>query len=748
MSTKAALTITLLALVAICRTGAASGILIPEDEELPPLAIKTHRVSAVIDGHVATTRAEQVFLNSTNRRLEATYVFPVPRDAAIGDFALYMNGKRQSGEVLEAGKARKVYEDIVRRMRDPGLLEYMDDGLLRMRVFPIEAKSTVQVEVSYVHALRFESGVYEYAFPLKTGSRASSVLEDFTLAVDISSGHPIKNVYCPTHEVGVTRKDDYHALAGFEKTGFTLDSDLSIFYTVGEEDFGLNLLTHRTQGSDGFFALMISPRTEIPESKVMPKDVCFVLDTSGSMQDENRIQSARDAVKFCLNALNRRDRFALITFSTGVEVYGDGLSRATAGAVSNALNHVSRLEARGGTALCAAALEALRLTTDRDRPYLVVLVTDGKPTVGVTEPEEIIQQVEQSNKRNVRVFTFGIAENLNVPLLDRIAATTRGYSEYMMPGSEIEARISTFFRKVSSPVLSDLKLGFGDVSVRDMYPQELPDLFRGSQLVVFGRYGEPGDAAVRLTGRVEGDEKEFIYDATFADERAGHGFLPQLWARRKIGFLLDEIRLHGESEELVTEITRLSREYGIATPYTSYLVLEDEDAYKRHGIMREEATDRLASLGMVTRRGRASTGSIQRAARYDREAQMLGADMNAPSAEGAEAVSLSMKLRDWKQSVAVAGESEATALRRVGAKKFLLLDGAHIDCAFEADMKAVRIKWGSDAYFNTVDALPELVKYLALGREVVVVLNGRALVVAGEGDEIRSVREIKQFFRP
>ena len=228
-----------LLLAVTCRTAGATGLMIPGDVELPPLAIKSHRVNVKVEAGLATTRVDQVFVNNTRRRLEASYIFPLPRGAALTDFALYINGKRRSGEVLEAGKARRVYEDIVRRLRDPGLLEYLDCGLLRMRVFPIEPRSETRVELSYGQSLRFDGGVYEYTFPLKTGHRAPDVLEDFTVTVDISSPVPIKSVYSPTHEIGVTRKDEHHAIAGFEQQGGRLDTDFTLFYSVSREEFGL-----------------------------------------------------------------------------------------------------------------------------------------------------------------------------------------------------------------------------------------------------------------------------------------------------------------------------------------------------------------------------------------------------------------------------------------------------------------------------------------------------------------------------
>ncbi|MCD6416789.1 MAG: VWA domain-containing protein [Planctomycetes bacterium] len=740
------------AAIAICRIAGATGILVPDQQGLPPLAIRSHRVNAQIQDGVATTKVEEVFLNSTNRRLEATFIFPIPKGAALTDFAMFIDGRRQSGQIVKAEKARRIYEDIVRRMRDPGLLEYLDSNLLKMRVFPILPNKPVKVEVSYTNQIPFDSGVYDYTFPLKTGNKASKVLEDFTLTVDIHSKQPIKSVYCPSHDVGVSRKSDHHAVVGFEQEGARLDKDFRLFYTVSKGDFGLNLLTHRLEGQDGFFALMISPRVELSQKKVMAKDVCFVIDTSGSMQEENRIQSAREAVKFCLKALNPADRFALITFSSAVDVHGEGLRKATKEAVEEAVQTVDGLEARGGTDLCGATLEALRMAPKGERPYLIVLVTDGKPTVGIKTPDKIIAKVEETNQSNTRVFTFGIAQNLNVPLLDRIAETTRGYSEYVAPGRQIEEKISSFFRKVSYPVMANLKLRYGDVEVRDVYPPHLPDLFRGSQVVAFGRYSGAGDTALRLSGTIQGQNKRFIYDATFPKKEADNAFLPQLWARRKIGYLLDQIRLHGESKELTDEVVRLSKEYGIATPYTSYLVLENEEAYRRHGILSNGVQQRLRGLSVpVESRGemaRPVAEARDRADALKREYRMLAPSSAPARVGGGEAVAFSRKLKDWKAAEVVSEGAQQATVHRVGEKTFARLGQSYVDTAFTQKMETLKIKWGSDAYFNLLDALPHLTHYLALGENVVVVIGQKALVVtAEEGKERMTPDQIKEFFK-
>jgi Ca-activated chloride channel homolog len=744
-------------LAVFANTASATGMLLPKDKSLPPLEIKSHRVAVRIDGSVARTTVHQEFINNTDRQMEATYVFPIPKDAALSDFAMMINGKRQAGKVIEAGKARSTYEQIVRQMRDPGLIEYMDCGLLKMRVFPIAPRSVVKLDLSFSNPLKFESGVYEYVFPLKTGTRASKVREDFTVTVHIAGKQPIKNVYSPTHEIGVSRKDDLHAVAGFEQTGAMLDTNFRLFYALSRKDFGLNLLTHRVAGQDGYFALMLAPGVEITSDKVMPKDVCFVLDTSGSMQEQNRMASARAAIKFCLQALNKDDRFALVTFSSGVDTFGKGLTTADKDSVAAAVAFVDKLEARGGTALCDAVTTALKIAPESTRPYLTVLITDGIPTVGTTDAKEILKKVEAANQDNIRVFTFGIAQNLDVPLLDLIAEKTNGYRQYVAPGKETETAVSNFFRKVSNPVLSNLELACGDIKIKDIYPGTLPDLFRGSQVVAFGRYEGGGDVAVQLTGTLAGKKKTFTYDASFPTEQSANDFVPLLWARRKIGYLLDQIRLHGQSQELVDEIVRLSQEHGIATPYTSYLVLENEKAYAQHGIFRPGGRGGMGELARKV----APTDGHSPAARIpgfsdkeaDDAAKRLGeARLRADGGGDKDgAIGFSQTLKGLKKSGALSGGKTNGVLARarlqtVAGRRFLLFRGAWIDTAYKDGMKELTVKWGSDAWFAVAEALPKLRPCLALGESMVIVIDGKALLIGPEGDEKTTAAEIKKFF--
>jgi len=579
--------VALLILASAAVEARGAGMLLPKDEQVPPLAVKYLRVDTTIDNQAATTRVSQEFQNSTGRDLECTFVFPLPKGAAIRDFALYIGGKRVKGELLEKDKARHVYEEIVRRARDPGLLEYMDSQLLRMSIYPVPAKGTQKVELEYSEVIPMDDGLAEYKFPLRVGDKASKTLEDFTVAVRVKSKTAIKSVYSPTHEVGISRPSDNEAVAGMEMKGATLDRDFSLFYTVSDKTFGLSLMTYRPDpAKPGMFLILLSPKSEMADQERVPRDLVFVLDTSGSMKDDGKIGQAKSALKFCIDKLDPADRFAIVQFSTMADTFAPKWSEATDDNKKKAREWIEKMEAAGGTNLSDALDRVFDLKPDEARPVTVMLLTDGRPTVNITGEELLVQYVKDNNKKGLRFFTFGVGDDVNTHLLDRIANDTGGMPEYVRPSEAIDLKVTRLFSKMSHPVLTDLALEIPGVKVTEMYPSKLPDLFRGSQLVIVGAYDKPGDSVIRLKGRAGKKEETLTFEGTFPPESTDKSFIGSIYAHRKIGFLMDQVRLHGEGKELRDEIVRLSLAYGIETPYTSYLVLENEQQYKQYGIER------------------------------------------------------------------------------------------------------------------------------------------------------------------
>src|SRR6266542_757543 len=567
-----------LALLLVAAPAQARGLLIPKEKAVPPLAMLNHQVSITIDDQVAVTKVEQTFRNHTDRQLEATYIFPVPKGASVRKFTMYVDGKEIPGELVEAAKARQIYTSIVQRTLDPGLLEYIGNNLLRMKVFPVPPRGDQKITISYTSVATSENGLVEYVYPLKTDGKATQTLEKFAIHVDLKSQHSLTNIYSPSHPITMARPSDRQAKISFEKDTALLDRDFQLYYTAGGKDVGLTALTHRpVSGAPGHFLLLISPRAELSKSQQVPRDMIFVLDTSGSMRGK-RMTQARNALNYCLKNLAETDRFALINFATTVNKYSEKLLPATQEQLTQARKWVDGLEATGGTAIDDALKTALAMRSDDNtRTFNIVFFTDGRPTIGETNVDRIQKNVLAKNTANTRIFTFGVGDDVHATFLDQLAEQSRALSTYVREHEDIEHKVSNLYSKISNPVLTGLKLHVGpDGKIAEVYPPQLPDLFHGTQLVVLGRYSGKGHAAIKLTGSVGKLDKEFVYEVNFPDKtKDDKSFVEDLWARRKVGYMLDQIRVNGSKKELVDEVVVLAKRYGITTPYTSYLIVPD-----------------------------------------------------------------------------------------------------------------------------------------------------------------------------
>ncbi len=705
MKTKAFLPVMLsvLGLFFALNTAFADGVLIAEPPigirierfvNPQPLPVKYHRVKVDINNGVATTSIDQVFRNDYDADLEATYMFPIPEEAAIKDFALYMNGKRVSGELLDKDKARQIYEDIVRRMKDPGLLEYAGRNMFKARVYPVPKHGETRIEIVYQQTLNYDAGVYKYVYPLNTEKFSPKPLEEVTISAKVTSKVAIKSIYSPSHEVD-TKLDRFTASCGFEAKNVRPDKDFVMYYTVSEKEMGLNLLTYREKaGEDGYFIMLLSPGQL--DARAIEKDIIFVLDTSGSMAGD-KIDQAKAALRFCVNRLGESDRFNIVNFASDVNTFRDTLVDATKDNISSASDFVGKFQARGGTDINNALLTSIRMFGDSKRPRMVVFLTDGEPTVGTTNPNDILKNVADANGVKARVFIFGVGSDVNTHLLDKMAEVQRGVCEYVVPGEDIEVKVSSFYSKISEPVLSDIKLDFGKIKVKDMYPTALPDIFKGSQLVLFGRYEGAGAVAITLTGNVNGSEKRMTFEDRFPEASTENDFIPRIWATRKIGYLMGEIRLKGENKELIDEIVKLSKEHGIMTPYTSFLVLEHEQDSGRWGIRPEEELK-------LERQGTLFKNSMDRAV-------------------GADAISASIDIKGMKEK-GFAFQPSLDTIKHVGDKTFYLNGNVWIDAKYKESMKTAEVKYLSGKYFELLKQNPQAAKYFAIAKNVIVVLDG------------------------
>jgi Ca-activated chloride channel family protein len=565
-----------LSLLGQARSAGATGLLLPADGSLGPLAIRSHRVSVAIHERVAETRVVQVFRNQTNRVLEGTYIFPLPPGASVSGFAMTVNGQRVEGSVLEANEARGIYEGIVARMRDPGLVEYMGGNLFRARVFPIPASGDQTVELRFTQTVDYQAGTIHYRYPLRTAGPQARTMEDFTLSATLEASAPIRAVYSPTHRIDTTRRNARQATVGFELGNAVLDRDFDLYYTLADSDVGMSVLTHREQGEDGYFLMMLAPRSESTEREVIGKDILFVCDTSGSMAGE-KMTNARLALRAWVNRLNPDDTFNVLRFSTDVETFSESSINASPENRARALRFIDGFEASGGTAIAPALAQALDVPVRRGVPRTIVFLTDGMPTVGETNTTAIIRAAAERNAGRAQIFTFGLGDDVNTTFLDLLAQQNRASADYARSGAEMATLLEGFYNRIAFPMLADLRLALRGADAFDVYPRDLGTLYRGGQLVVTGRYRTAGSATVALTATVASQEapRTFEWPVAMAAHEPANDFIPRVWATRKVGYLLDEIRLRGENPEIRESVIQLARRFGIVTPYTSYLVTEE-----------------------------------------------------------------------------------------------------------------------------------------------------------------------------
>jgi Ca-activated chloride channel family protein len=527
-----------------------------------------------------------------------------------------------------------------------------------------------------------------YHYPLNTEKFSSAPIDDVSVDVTISSTSPIRSVYCPSHDADIVRRGDDEVIVSFEDTRVLPDKDFLVYYTLGGGAIDASLLTYTERRKDGYFLLIVTPETETEGTQRIPKDVTFVLDTSGSMKGDKLIQ-AKDALEFCIDSLNPEDRFSVIRFSTDIQRFAPSLVEADRGNTSDAIDFVGEMVARGGTNINDALLAALKDGDDTTRPHMIVFITDGEPTIGETDNAKIIKNVTGANEENARVFVFGVGEDINTHLLDKISLKNHGVSDYVTPTENIEVVVSNFFTRVSSPVLSDVEIDVTRVSISDTYPQTMPDLFAGMQLIIAGRYSGEGDATVVVKGNVKGRDEVYEFPVTFEGRDGEHDFIPRIWATRKIAYLLDEIRLNGEQGELVDEVTALASEYGIITPYTSFLVTED----RRHFETFVPGTD-------------------------EEEMDMMTAPSMLTEEKGGFALDSAEKMKSLKETETVTG-SGLMSIKQVGDRTFFFRDDTWIDSRYDEGTSLTDLKFDGNKYWDFLSDHPDAGKYLALGESVI-----------------------------
>jgi Ca-activated chloride channel family protein len=750
---RAAATLVFITLTFGASSALAQGVhVLPHPDHPHPHAIYLASAGLKLDirGGVAHVTQTQVFANPNGWQAEGIYLFPLPEGAAVTDFRLTMDGVPVRGEVLDREKARGIYLDIVRRIKDPALMEWVGHRVFQARIFPFEPNGERTLTLAYSYVLPREGDFLAFKYltgqgsmhdmqmlqtvperpippnvqPQRPDPRMQRVAPErraarFTIEGTIRSDRPLRSVYSPTHPLDLVQ--DEEGMAEFTAEGVLHDRQgFSLYYAVSEDrDVGMSLLTHRPPGEDGFFLLSISPGWQNGRAR-MAKNLIFVLDTSGSMQGDGKLEQAIEALVFGLGTLGPEDRFGIISYSSTVRSWREGLSTADRGTVRDARQYAEGLSAAGGTniegALAMAADMARRAASERNgsAPTYVIFLTDGLPTVGEQNPDVLLSMSGDRIPERARLFTWGVGYDVNAFLLDRLAEDHGGTSAYVEPFEDLEVKVSGFFDQISVPVLANLELNIRGAGAYDMFPAELPDLFRGGRITVMGRFRGSGEIEMRLTGMQGDRERRIASRARLPRREHDAGFLSSMWAQRKVGYLLEQIRLHGESEELKKEIIGLGEQYGLVTPYTAYLVIEDQMR-----ITEEMEADAVAAPAETAFR------AIARDARRGRESSMYAGAAGNRQQTGDMAIQLS-KAEKALQDAESFRQANYLRVQRVEEKTFHLDETTGIwrDAALKADQEVEQILVGSDDFIKLLEKHEGLSRWSAIGQTVEVLLDG------------------------
>lgn len=722
----------------------------------PPVSYKIEslEVNARLMEQVAQVQVSQTFKNTGSRQMEVAFVFPLPYDGAIEQMTLLVDGKEFPARLLSAEEARRMYEEIVRKNRDPALLEWVGTGLFKTSVFPVPAGASRTVSLRYSQLCRKVQGLTDFLFPLSTAKYTSEAVERISIRATIESQAPIKNVYSPTHAVEIKRPDENHATVTFTAEKQVPTSDFRLFFDVGTGKLSTRVLSYRPdEDDDGFFLLLASPEIKAPDAERPKKTVVFVIDRSGSMSGK-KIQQVREALKQVLNNLREGDLFNIVAYDSQVETFRPELQRYDEQTRAAALGFVEGIYAGGSTNIDAALNTALGMLQDSDRPNYVVFLTDGLPTAGETNEMKIIDNAQGANKVRARIFAFGVGYDVNSRLLDRLVRGNYGQSEYVKPNEDIEDHVSRLYNRIEAPVLTDVKIAFdfdelkteAGQPINRVYPAGSFDLFAGEQLVVVGRYKKGGQAKVTVSGSVGGQEQKFRFpaelDGKSKDET--NAFIERLWAMRRVGEILDELDLKGKNQELIQELVDLARRHGILTPYTSFFA--DENA-RPEDLARAADRAETRLYGLQLAEGQA--GFAQRALKGDLQRALQAAPAPAaPAAEAADALSGAAPALGAIPGAAGRGggrglvdeakrardelEAAQQTVRQIGNRTFYLRQGQWVDSRVPDDQqtKARRIKQFSDEYFALVRRHGRSVsQYLVFDQPVLLAVDNEVLLI-------------------
>jgi len=705
----------------------------PMCEFQPPFVVRqSSDVRVELVDRVLRYEITETFINRGSRVGEADFMFPLPKGAAFQDLKLSINGEMVSGETMNANQARQIYEEIVRRQRDPALLEWMGYGLLRARIFPIAPGEQKKVVVRFQTVAEREGDALrvDYFRGMRNTQRElSQQPEGRTSFVLTYPDEPMYGrAYSPTHslyEGGYARDREDSEDRSFVSNVRGSMRRVEVRDATGEVTIlipirrsmsaAISMLANAPGNGDGFALITLSPPSVRPHP--VPRDLTFVIDVSGSMSGQ-KIEQARAAGKQLLRSLSPMDRFRLIDFSSDVRTFRDGYSIATNENIRAAERYLDQLDAQGSTNISGALDEALSTPVQSGRLPIILFLTDGQPTVGERDASVIASNVAKQRGLR-RLFTFGVGSDLNVSLIEQLAIEGRGTATFVRPEESVERAVGIVASRLTSPLVTDVRLHGDGVRLLKMHPSGPVDIFAGEDLVILARYNGSGDAVVRFDGQTTSGPVSWSSRVNFPDRSRENPFVARLWATQRVGYLSAEKRKHGGSQEIDDEIRDLGERFGIPTEFSSYLVIEP-------GMNR----GRVIDAGGVQLRGAVSGVATAAPATVQFEAAKTAAAQRSVT-------SLSMA-----DEADLSGARRGGNVTRAGNVTFVLRDSVWTDVRYKRTGIVLRVKPFSDAYFKLVEIVPDLREAFSVGERVIIAGRTMAIELTPSGKESLTDRDV------
>ena len=680
----------------------------------PKVVVSRLEVLLQADGPGVLIESTITLLNRTESTQEFDFIFPLGQDGVLTDITLRSGEQILEGRVYSRDEARALYQQITRKERDPALLEHYGEGMYRARVAPIPAKATQTLVLTYRSIPRPVQGLPQIRVPLTAWRRLAAPM-DVIIRGKLASDHPITSLYSPTHELKLPRFEVREGVSNRFRAEFTCEiqattpeTDFLLTYQSRPRDRGfegidLAVLSDRPNPQEaGYFVAVLSGMPFLQE-KPERKDVVFVIDRSGSMRGP-KMDQAKAALKFLVERLNPEDRFNVVAYSSQVELFSPALMKPGEQSLLTTLPMIAALEANGGTNIEEALASALAQLSGSDRLSQIVFITDGLPTVGETNDRVICKNVRAKNGTRTRIVAFGVGFDVNGTFLDRLAVENHGMSEFILPSENLEERIPDFYTRIQAPIAIDLTLTCPKGSLLDVYPKSVPDLYQGQQVVITGRAAQSGSVEFVLTGTRRGEAFEKRFEANLS-AAAGDHIVPRIWAGKKVGYLIDEIRLGGPNPELVQSIIELGTRYGILTEYTSFLAAPTADPTQ---------VEEMKTLGIL---------EFENRSRVESGGQGVAQAANSKKMQRADSATTGNSWLDHQGKVV-----EIKTVLNIGPQTLFFRGDTWIPATIASEVKPdVDMGLFSDETFALMDRTPGLNRCLARAADLILEVEGRVI---------------------